>query len=61
MKDLLIIRGRNHYPQDIEFTAGNADQRLHLDNTAAFTIEDGNEEKLVVVQEIERTAMKNFG
>jgi acyl-CoA synthetase (AMP-forming)/AMP-acid ligase II/acyl carrier protein len=60
LKDLLIIRGRNHYPQDIEFTASNADTRLHLDNAAAFTVDIDNQEKLVIVQEVERTAMKNF-
>lgn len=60
LKDLLIIRGRNHYPQDIEFTAANAHPSLHIDNTAAFTIEQDAQEKLVIVQEVERTAMKNF-
>ncbi len=60
LKDLLIIRGRNHYPQDIEFTASNADPRLHLDNAAAFTVDIDNQEKLVIVQEVERTSMKNF-
>jgi acyl-CoA synthetase (AMP-forming)/AMP-acid ligase II/acyl carrier protein len=60
LKDLLIIRGRNHYPQDIEFTASNADTQLHLDNAAAFTVDIDNQEKLVIVQEVDRTAMKNF-
>jgi acyl-CoA synthetase (AMP-forming)/AMP-acid ligase II/acyl carrier protein len=60
LKDLLIIRGRNHYPQDIEFTASNAHTSLHLDNAAAFTIDIDNQEKLVIVQEVQRTAMKSF-
>ena len=60
LKDLLIIRGRNHYPQDIEYTAGNASADLNLDNTAAFTVDMDGEEKLVIVQEALRSARKNF-
>ncbi|HEY6802663.1 MAG TPA: amino acid adenylation domain-containing protein [Pyrinomonadaceae bacterium] len=48
LKDLVIIRGRNHYPQDIEsvMRQGNGDG-------AAFSLEIDGEERLVVVQEIE--------
>lgn len=59
-KDLLIIRGRNHYPQDIEYTAMHAANGLQAEHCAAFTIEHDNQEKLVIVQEIERSAMRNF-
>ncbi|NRB37617.1 MAG: AMP-binding protein [Pseudomonadales bacterium] len=63
LKDLLIIRGRNHYPQDIELSCGLSSPALHLDNTAAFTIsngEDDSEEKLVIVQEVNRSHRKDF-
>jgi acyl-CoA synthetase (AMP-forming)/AMP-acid ligase II len=60
LKDLLIIRGQNHYPQDIELTANQAFEGLHLDNAAAFTIDHNNEEKLVIVQEVMRSHHKNF-
>lgn len=54
LKDLIIIRGANHYPQDIEWTVQHLDPALRPDFGAAFSIEDGGEEQLVVVQEVER-------
>lgn len=52
MKDLLIIRGRNYYPQDIEETVSRADPQLRPGCCAAFSVElDDDEERLVVVQE----------
>lgn len=58
LKDVIIVRGRNYYPQDIEQTAESA----HPDAMAgaAFSCPaDGNdgagEERLVVVQQIART------
>lgn len=54
LKDLIIIRGRNHYPQDIEHTVSSAHPALRTGGCAAFSIEEDEEEKLVVVQEVER-------
>lgn len=53
-KDVIIIRGRNHYPQDIEFTAQQSHVALKADAGAAFTVEVDGEERLVIVQEVER-------
>jgi amino acid adenylation domain-containing protein len=55
IKDLLIIRGRNHYPQDLELTVARAHPALKLDGGTAFSIEAENEERVVVVQEVERS------
>ena len=55
IKDVIIIWGRNHYPQDIEYSIQESHQALRLDCGAAFTIEIENQEKLVIVQEVERT------
>ena len=55
LKDLIIIWGRNHYPQDIEFSVQQSHKALRLDCGAAFVIEVDNQEKLVIVQEVERT------
>ena len=55
IKDVIIIWGRNHYPQDIEYSVQESHQALRLDCGAAFTIEIENQEKLVIVQEVERT------
>ena len=54
LKDLLIIRGRNHYPQDIERTVERCDPELRLGEGAAFAVEADGEERLVVVQEAAR-------
>ncbi|MHC9510889.1 fatty acyl-AMP ligase [Kangiella sp. M94] len=54
IKDLIIIRGKNHYPQDIEATIVNASDHIKPHSGAAFSIEDEGAEKLVVLQEIDR-------
>lgn len=54
IKDLIIIRGTNHYPQDIEWTVQHLHPALRPDYGAAFSIIDQGEEKLIVVQEVER-------
>jgi len=53
LKDVVIIRGRNHYPQDIELTAERAAAGLRPGCGAAFPVEVEDEERLVVVQEID--------
>jgi 8-amino-7-oxononanoate synthase len=53
IKDLLIVHGVNHYPQDIEFTVQQSHPRLRRDCGAAFTVEVGGKQELVIVQEIE--------
>jgi acyl-CoA synthetase (AMP-forming)/AMP-acid ligase II len=56
IKDLIIIRGVNHYPQDIERTMQTAHPALRRDWGAAFSVPDAHGvERLVVVQEVERT------
>jgi len=54
LKDLIIIRGRNHYPQDIEFTVEKSHPALRLSCGAAFSVDVAAQERLVVVQEVER-------
>ena len=51
LKDLLIIRGQNHYPQDIELTVEHCDAILHPGCGAAFSVDFNGEERLVIVQE----------
>ena len=52
-KDLIIIRGRNLYPQDIELTAEGSHPALRSGGSAAFSVDVEDEEQLVVVQEVE--------
>ncbi|HEU4323402.1 MAG TPA: amino acid adenylation domain-containing protein [Roseiflexaceae bacterium] len=54
IKDLIIIRGRNHYPQDIELTVERSHPALRPGCGAAVSVEVAGEERLVVVQEVER-------
>ena len=55
-KDLIIIHGKNHYPQDIETTTYR-NKGVKMGCGAAFSIEVGQEEKLVLVNEVD----ENFG
>jgi len=55
IKDLIIIRGNNHYPQDIEATVQALHPALRRNGGAAFSVPDQEDEVLVIVQEIERT------
>lgn len=60
VKDLIIIRGRNYYPQDIELTVEKCHPALRANSGAAFSVEIDGEERLVVMQEIERSARRNL-
>jgi len=55
IKDLIILRGQNFYPQDIELTVEGSHPALQPGGGAAFSVEIGGEERLVVVQEVERS------
>ena len=52
IKDLIIVNGVNHYPQDIEFTVGNAHNMIRFGNQGASSIKDDAGEKLIVVTEV---------
>ncbi|HEX2225194.1 MAG TPA: AMP-binding protein, partial [Thermoanaerobaculia bacterium] len=52
LKDLIILRGRNHYPQDLELTAERSAPGLATAGGAAFSVEVDGEERLVIVQEV---------
>ncbi|HEV2844558.1 MAG TPA: fatty acyl-AMP ligase, partial [Thermoanaerobaculia bacterium] len=54
LKDLIILRGRNHYPQDIEATAEESHPALRTGASAAFSVDAAGEERLVVVAELDR-------
>jgi amino acid adenylation domain-containing protein len=53
-KDLVILRGRNHYPQDLELTAERAHTALRPGCGAAFSADVLGEERLILVFEAER-------
>lgn len=55
LKELLIIRGRNHYPQDIETTASQSHESLPNGSSVAFSITIDDEEELVILHELDRS------
>lgn len=60
LKDVIIIRGRNHYPQDIELTVERSHSALRLNSGAAFSLDIDGKEELVIVQEVERTYLRSM-
>ncbi|MEZ2122571.1 MULTISPECIES: FadD32-like long-chain-fatty-acid--AMP ligase [unclassified Corynebacterium] len=50
-KDLIIIAGRNHYPQDIEYTVDHASEHIRPAAVAAFAVPGDEVEKLVILAE----------
>jgi len=59
IKELLIIRGKNHYPQDIEVTAKRSHPALSPASSAAFLLENDRQQQLVLVHEIMRRHVSN--
>jgi acyl carrier protein len=55
LKDLIIIRGRNFYPQDLEKTIEESHSSIRKTCSVAFSIELNGEEKLVVIAELKRS------
>jgi acyl-CoA synthetase (AMP-forming)/AMP-acid ligase II len=60
LKDVIIIRGQNHYPQDIELTVQNSHVGLRSHCGTVFTVEQNGQQRLVIVQEVERTYLKQL-
>lgn len=60
LKDIIIIRGQNHYPQDIELTVSRSHPALKPNSGAAFSVDFKGSEKLVVAQEIDRSHLSKL-
>lgn len=54
LKDLIIIHGTNHYPQDIELTVEGCNPALRVGAGVAFSFIQDGDERLVITQELER-------
>jgi acyl-CoA synthetase (AMP-forming)/AMP-acid ligase II len=52
-KDVIIVKGRNYYPQDIERSVAASHAGLRADGTVAFSVDQGDGESLVIIQEVE--------
>lgn len=60
LKDLIIVRGVNRYPQDIELTVEQASQHLQPGAVGAFSVDMHGRERLIIVSECERTRRKDW-
>jgi 8-amino-7-oxononanoate synthase len=60
LKDLIIVRGVNRYPQDIELTVEQTDNRLQAGAAAAFSVDLNGRECLIIVAEVERTRREDW-
>ncbi|MFK8103142.1 MAG: aminotransferase class III-fold pyridoxal phosphate-dependent enzyme, partial [Saprospiraceae bacterium] len=60
IKDLIIIGGKNVYPQDIELTVEQSHPDLEPNAGAAFSVLTEEGEKLIVLQEIKRSCWRTF-
>ncbi|MEL7038599.1 MAG: AMP-binding protein [Cyanobacteria bacterium J06592_8] len=60
IKDVIIIRGRNHYPQDIEKTVEKSHPALRSNAGAAFSVEIDGTEQLIIAQEVERSYIRKL-
>jgi acyl carrier protein len=58
IKDLIIIRGQNYIPSDVEYTAESSHANLRKGCSAAFSLQSDGEEKLAVVCEIRKKVKK---
>jgi acyl-CoA synthetase (AMP-forming)/AMP-acid ligase II len=59
-KDMMIVRGMNYYPQDIENTVYDSHPALRRHCGAAFSMLTEGGEKVVLVQEVERTQRRGL-
>jgi len=60
LKELIIVNGKNYYPQDIENIMHHSHDALRINAGAAFSVEWENKERLVVINEINRTFIQDL-
>lgn len=60
LKDMVVIRGCNYYPQDIEATVQVSHPSLMPNRVAVFSVKVDDTEKLVIAQEVKRSALKEL-
>ncbi|VXD20921.1 AMP-dependent synthetase and ligase [Planktothrix serta PCC 8927] len=60
IKDLMILWGRNRYPQEIEATLDSCHPAIRQGHSAAFSIETEMGEQLMIASEIERRYLRNL-
>ncbi|MEU7839043.1 MULTISPECIES: fatty acyl-AMP ligase [unclassified Nonomuraea] len=61
LKDVIIRKGRNHYPQDLELSVESVLPGLRPNCAAAFSVDDGTRELLVIVVEADGRVLNTHG
>ena len=59
IKDLIIVAGANHYPQDIEWTVERCHPAVRANHVAASSVYVDGDERLLVAPEVERGALQS--
>ena len=59
LKELMIIRGRNLSPEDVELSIVDAHDAMQPAGQVAFSIDENGQESLIIVCELRRSAVKN--
>ncbi len=60
LKDMIIVRGVNRYPQDIELTVEQAHDIMQSGLVAAFADNAGDRERLIIAAEVQRREDLDF-
>ncbi|MDR9404037.1 MAG: thioester reductase domain-containing protein [Halothece sp. Uz-M2-17] len=60
LKEVIVIHGRNYYPQDIELVAERSHPALRPHSGAAFSVEIDAQERLVIAHEVERSYLRRL-
>src|SRR5262249_20097423 len=58
IKDLIIVAGANHYPQDIEWTVERCHPAIRPSHVAASSVYVEGEERLLIAPEVERGTLE---
>ncbi|MGK7942416.1 MAG: fatty acyl-AMP ligase [Crocosphaera sp.] len=60
IKDMIMIEGYHHYPQDIELTVAESHPALRVGCGAAFSVKNDEGEQLIITQEVERSYLRKL-
>jgi acyl-CoA synthetase (AMP-forming)/AMP-acid ligase II/alkylation response protein AidB-like acyl-CoA dehydrogenase/acyl carrier protein len=60
MDDMIIIRGVNVHPEDVEPDVEAANASLAQDGSCVFSLEIGGEPRLAIAAEVQRTSLRNL-
>jgi acyl-CoA synthetase (AMP-forming)/AMP-acid ligase II len=58
-KEVLIVNGQNHYPQDLELTASKSHPAIRAGRCIAFVTDDEQRPRVVLVSEVNRRELKH--